>query len=130
MPSLEEQIPLFSTAFDALERGDLDGFIEAARLQAHPEVEFHSAIGSQIGGGAFTGIEGLRSWFGDLIEITSERRWSNRSYETHGDRVIVFLADLEFTGAGSGAPVSSEVGSVFEYEEGLCVRIRSFASHD
>ena len=129
MSWLDEQIPLFDQAFDALERGDLDTFTELSRTQTHPECEFHSGIGSVVGGGAYTGIEGIRSWFGDLLESTSERRWRNRRIETHGDRVLVCLADFEFTGVASGVPVAGETGAVFEFEDRRCVRITSFTSH-
>jgi ketosteroid isomerase-like protein len=129
MSWLEEQIPRFDQAFDALERGDLDAFIEVTRDQIHPECEFHSGIGSVVGGGSYRGVEGIRDWFGDLIDSTSERHWRNRRYETNGDRILVFLADLEFTGAASGASVSEETGALFEYEDRRCVRINSFMSH-
>lgn len=128
--SLHELIPTFDAAFDALERGDLDAFAELAGTQTHPACRFHSGIGSVVGGGAYEGIEGMRTWFGDLIATTSERNWGNRRYETYGARILVFLADFEFTGAASGAPVTSETGAVFEYEDGLCVRVTSFMSFD
>jgi ketosteroid isomerase-like protein len=130
MSRLEELIPEFDRAFDALERGDLDEITNLTGRLAHPECEFHSGIGSAVGGGTYTGVEGIRSWFGDLIATTSERRWGNRRYETHGDEVMVFLADFEFTGVSSGAALTSGNGAVFEFEDGLCVRIQSFMSHD
>jgi hypothetical protein len=130
MSWLEEQIPRFDQAFDALERGDLDAFTEVTRDQTHPECEYHSGIGSVIGGSTYKGTDGISGWFGDLIESTSERHWRNRRYETHADRILVFLADFEFIGAASGAPVTNETGAVFEYEHRLLVRINSFISYD
>jgi ketosteroid isomerase-like protein len=129
VPSLNEQIPMFDAAFDALERGNVEAFTEITRDQTHPECRFHSGIGSVVGGGEYQGVDGIRSWFQDFIATTSERHWRNRGYETYGDTMLVFLADLEFTGAGSGARVENETGAVFEYEDGLCVRINSFMSH-
>jgi ketosteroid isomerase-like protein len=125
---LDELIPDFNAAFDALERGDLDAFTEVTAPQTHPECTFRSGIGSAVSGTTYEGIDGIRSWFGDLIATTTERRWRDRRYETHDDRLLLFLAEFEFTGAASGAVVRSEVGSVFEYESGLCVRITSFTS--
>jgi SnoaL-like domain len=126
---LEEQIPHFDEAFDALERGDLDAFMEALRDQTHPECEFHSGIGSVIGGATYKGPDGISGWFGDLIESTSERHWRNRRYEPHADRIMVFLADFDFIGAASGVPVTNETGAVFEYEDRLLVRVNSFISY-
>ncbi|HEX2128445.1 MAG TPA: nuclear transport factor 2 family protein [Solirubrobacterales bacterium] len=128
--SLKALIPRLDQALDALERGDLDAFTEATREQTAPHCEFHSGIGSVVGGGAYTGVEGIRSWFGDILATSSERRWRNRRYETFGDRVLLFLSEFEFVGEASGAPVATETGAVFEYEDGLCVRITSFTSHD
>ena len=120
---------MFDRAFDALERGDLVGFGEVTADRTDPECEFRSGIGSVVGGGSYKGVEGIRSWFGDLIESTSERHWRNRRYETHGENVLVFLADFEFIGAASEVPVTSETGAVFEYRDRLVVRINSFMSH-
>jgi ketosteroid isomerase-like protein len=117
-------------AFDALERGDLDEFTELIRDQIHPDCEFRSGIGSVVGGGTYKGFEGVRGWFADVLATTSQRRWRNRQWEVVGDEVAVFLADLSFTGAASGATVSSETGAVSEWENGLCVRMTSFMSHD
>ena len=130
MRDLKEHLPVMEGAFDALERGDLDEFTELVRDQIHPDCEFRSGIGSVVGGGIYKGLEGVREWFADVLATTSERRWRNRQWEVFGDDVLVFLADLSFTGAASGATVSSETGAVSEWDDGLCVRMTSFMSHD
>jgi hypothetical protein len=127
---LEELIPKFNRAWDSLEMGDLDGFMEMVREEVDPDVEFNSGIGSVVGGGTYKGVDGVRSWFADYIDSTSERRWADRQFETVGDDIVVFEGRIEFTGAASGAPVTSETSAVFEYENGRCVRIDSFLSHD
>jgi SnoaL-like protein len=127
--SLEDRIPLLNRCWDALEAGDLEGFMELVRTQTHPDCEFHSGIGSMVGGGVYKGLDGIRSWFSDLLATTSERHWADREYEIHGDRMIVFLAHLSFTGVASGVPVTGETGAVAEFEDGLCVRMTSFTSH-
>ena len=130
MSAIAEIVPDFDAAFDALERGDLDTFTEITRIRAHPNVIFRSGIGSVVSGGSYEGIEGVSGWFADLIASTSERHWRDRRYEVRGDDMLVFLAQFEFTGAASGAPVASETGAVFEFEDGRCVRITSFMSFD
>ena len=130
MSWLEEQIPRFNEAFDALERGDLDRWAELTESQIHPECEFHSGIGSVVGGGIYKGHEGIRAWFQDLIEVTSSRSWRNRRWEVRSDGVLVYLADFEITGAGSGVATTGETGAVAQYEDRLCVRMDSFMSHD
>jgi ketosteroid isomerase-like protein len=130
MSAADQVTAAFDPAFDALERGDVDGFIEIIRPLTAPDCVFTSGIGSAVGGGTYNGIEGLREWFNDLVAMTSERSWRNRRSEWRGEAVGTFFADFEFTGAGSGVPVSSETASVYELEDELVVRIRSFTSFD
>jgi ketosteroid isomerase-like protein len=130
MSPADDVIAAFDPAFDALERGDVEGFIEVVRNLMAADCVFRSGIGSAVGGGTYDGVEGVREWFDDLVTTTSERRWRNRRSEKHGDNVAVFLADFEFTGAGSGVPVSSETASVYELEDDLVVRVTSFTSYD
>jgi hypothetical protein len=127
--AIEELIPRFDTAFDALERGDVEAFVEISNEIADPRVEFHSAIGSAVGGGTYKGIDGIGSWFRDLLETAEQARYRERRYETIEDRILLMLATFEMTGVASKVPVSSEVGTVFEFEHGRCVRITSFTSH-
>jgi ketosteroid isomerase-like protein len=129
MSWLDQESPRFDQAFDALERGDLDGFTATTRQLIDSECEFRSGIGSVVGGGAYKGMEGIREWFGDLIQSTSTRQWRNRSYEVHGEGILVFVADFEFTGVASGATVENETGAVLEFEDRLCIRVNSFMSH-
>jgi hypothetical protein len=122
-------IPRLDRAFDGLERGDLDAFVAETAAHTDPECIFRSGIGSEVGGGVYVGVEGIREWFGDLLTSTSERRWENRCFETYGDDVLVFLADFSLTGVASGAAVTGQTGAVFYFENGLCRRIVSFMSH-
>jgi hypothetical protein len=130
MSALDEVIAAFDPAFDALERGDVDGFIEIVRPLTAPDCVFHSGIGTAVGGATYDGVEGLRAWFDDLVATTSARSWRNRRGEKRGENVGLFFADFEFTGAGSGVPVASETASVYELENDLVVRIRSFRSFE
>ena len=130
MSRLAEKGPLYDRAWDALERGDLDGFTEVMQSEVHPDCVFRSGIGTVVGGGVYEGFDGVRTWFQDFLATTSERRWADREYEVHGDDVLIFLAKLSATGAASGAPVTTETGAVAQYQDGLCIRIDSFTSHD
>jgi hypothetical protein len=126
---LEQRIGTYDRAWDALEAGDLDGFMAIVSDEADPEVEFSSGIGSVVGGGTYKGLEGIRSWFGEVLTISRERRWTERRYEMIGDDALVFFSMLELVGAASEAPVTSEVGGVFQYRGDRVVRVDSFTSH-
>ncbi len=127
--ALEERIPKLDRAWDSLEAGDLEAFMAMVRAEVHPEVEFRSGIGTVVGGGVYRGVEGVREWFSELLTISRDRRWSARRYETFGDDILVFFGRLDFVGATSAVPVSSETGAVFRYRDGRCVQIDSFMSH-
>ena len=103
--------------------------MDAAKRHIDAECEFTSGIGSVVGGGVYRGHQGIQDWFGELLETADELHWRERSYEALGETVLLFLARLELTGAASQAPVSSEVGAVYEFEDGLCTRIVSYTSH-
>ena len=47
-----------------------------------------------------------------------------------GESKLLFFSELDFKGAASGARVVENPGTVFQFEDGLCVRIESFMSHD
>ena len=130
MSGLSELTPTFDAAFDALEAGDLDEFDKHARPLLHPDCEFHSGLGSMVGGGIYRGPDGVKEWFGDLVENTSARRWPDRAYEFPHPDVLVFLSTLEIVGRASGVPVASETGAAFVFQEALCVRINSFTSFE
>jgi len=121
--------PEFDAAFDALEVGDVDEFDTHARPLIHPDCEFHSGLGSVVGGGTYKGPDGVRAWFSDLIENTSKRRWRDRRFEYPRPDIVHFLAEFEFTGRTSGVPVASETSAVYVFREAMCVRIDSFTSH-
>lgn len=130
MSSPAELAPDLDRALDALERRDLDGFITPARKHLAPECEFTSGIGSVVGGGTYRGPDGIRDWFGDLLETSGELHYRDRHYATVGDSVLLLLAKLELTGAASEIPVGSEVGVVYEFGTELVTRIVSYTSHD
>jgi ketosteroid isomerase-like protein len=116
--------------FDALEAGDLDGFMATVERIADPEVEFVSAIGSSFGGSSYKGQDGIRSWFGDLLDTSSKVTYSQREFRVLDDEAVLFLAQFTIEGRSSGAVVESEVGTVFELKEGHAHRIVSYTSHE
>jgi hypothetical protein len=122
--------PEFDAAFDALEMGDLESFDDHARPLVQVDCEFHSGLGSVVGGGTYKGADGIKEWFGDFVESTAERRWLDRTYEFPHPDVLVFLSRLEIVGRASGVPLVSETGAVFVFKDALCVRIDSFTSFE
>jgi ketosteroid isomerase-like protein len=126
---LEERMAAIDKGFDALERGDLDGFMEIVEANSQPDCEFESAIGSAMSANAFRGFDAIRAWFREFLDTLGEPRWMNRRYEPVGDDAFLFFADLEMRGAASGIPLKTEVGQLLELEDGLFKRGQSWTTH-
>ena len=126
---LEALRPKLDRAWDSLEAGDLDAFMDVVADEVSPDVEFSSGIGSVVGGGTYMGLAGIREWASELLTISRTLSWKERRYEAFGDDVLVFFARVDLIGAASEVPVSSENGVVSQYRNGRIVRIDSFMSH-
>jgi ketosteroid isomerase-like protein len=111
--------------FDALEQGRVDAAIIGEF--AHPDIEFRSAIGSQLDGRTYSGPEGIADWFREVSSM-SDLRYESRTYKPIGEEIVLFLGTSKLKGKGSGAEVESEVGVVYEFEDGLVTRVTSFMS--
>jgi ketosteroid isomerase-like protein len=81
-----------------------------------------------IEGTIFHGREGIERYFASL-------RGAWESFHIHRHRfrtaagVVVMLGRLEGRGMGSGVPVDSSLGMVFDFQSGLISRIRGFLDH-
>jgi ketosteroid isomerase-like protein len=111
---------------DSLEQGRVD--VEIIGDFAHPDLEFRSGIGSQLDGRIYRGREGIADWFTEMSSM-SELRYENRVYKPIGEEIVLFLGKSRLKGKGSGAEVASDVGVVYEFDDGLVRRVTSFMSH-
>jgi hypothetical protein len=125
----EERTAALDAGFDCLERGDLDAFMAIVEANSKPDCEFTSAIGVAMSDSAFRGFDGIRSWFAELLETIGEPRWRDRRYEPVRDDAFLFFASFEMKGAASGIPLQTEIGQLFELEDGLFIRGTSYTSH-
>jgi ketosteroid isomerase-like protein len=109
---------------DAWNRGDRDGWL----AQAHPEMEWSSAILRQV--------EGLGTVYKGRAELL--RFWDewhalwNLEIEVSETRdlggTVLALARIRTTGKASGAEVERSIGYVFEFEDGLIRTARAYLS--
>jgi ketosteroid isomerase-like protein len=126
---VDERMAAIDRGFDLLERGDLDAFMEIVEANSHPDVEFSSAIGLAMSASVFQGFDGIRAWFTEFLESFHGRRWKNRRYEVVSDDLFLLFASFEAKGASSEVPIETEIGQVFELEDGKFKRGRSYSSH-
>ena len=118
----QENVEAVQRSFDGWNRGDFDAF----GRDAHPEIEFFSAIMRQAEGDerAFRGSQEMRQYWDewhslwDLHVEVSEIR-------DLGDTVLA-LGGMKVRGKGSGVEVDSPVAYVFEFDEGLFRKVRAY----
>jgi ketosteroid isomerase-like protein len=81
-----------------------------------------------IEGTIFRGREGIERYF-ESLEFAWEKFHIHRGRFREAEGVAVMLGHLEGRGMGSGVPVDSSLGMVFDFQDGLISRIRGFLDH-
>ena len=101
-----------------------EGRYEGGGLQAAseliPEIEQRT----------YHGHDGLRTFFGELQEMLGEVRYAAPEFHALSDELIVVFTRLEGVGRGSDVPVGQDLGLVYEFQDGLVIRLTAFGSHD
>jgi ketosteroid isomerase-like protein len=120
----QEHVRIVEGMIDGWNRDDFDAWV----AHSHPDVEWSSAIRRQVEGGAgiYRGRDEVREfwdeWHGvwDVeVELTEARDL--------GETVLA-LAVIRTKGRSSGAASERGIGYVFDFEDGLVRRGRSFLS--
>jgi SnoaL-like domain len=114
--------------FGALERGDLDYIRSWFEDHTHPEIEFTSALTSEMEGRVYRGHNGMVEWAQGVMEAV-RIRYGKREFVDVGDDVVVVLVRPEIEGRASGAAIPVELGFVVEFEGGLARRGASHFGH-
>jgi len=117
-----EAVKRLTSAFN---RRDLDAFSELTT----PDVEWLPVFAARVEGDAFRGRAGIEAFLAEVADTWEQFRPVPEDYRDLGDRVLA-LGRLETRGRGSGVPVQSPWGGVFDFRGGLVVRIRTFLNHD
>ena len=82
-----------------------------------------------IEGETFHGREGIERYLRSL-DNGWERFHIHRDRFRETDGLVVMLGRLEGRGVGSGVPVDSSLGMVFDFQGGMISRIRGYLDHD
>ncbi len=117
-----ESIKLLTEAFNLR---DLDAFSELATA----DVEWLPVFAARVEGEAFRGRSGIEAFLAEVAETWEEFRPVPEQYEDLGDRVLA-VGRLETRGRGSGVPVRSPWGGIFDFRDGKVCRIRTFLDHE
>jgi uncharacterized protein len=121
-----ENVEAFKRGVEALNRRD----VEALLPELDPEVEWHSAflMGMTGKGTVYRGHEGIREFFGDVVEALSVFDAEYPEIRELGDRIVA-LGRLRTRGTASGAELESPIGSVVDLKNGKAIRVRTFLDH-
>ncbi|MET0512402.1 MAG: nuclear transport factor 2 family protein [Thermoleophilaceae bacterium] len=118
---------------DAVRRS-LDGWnrddFEACVSIAHPEIEWVSELAQRIHGPktVYQGIAGLRRYWDEWHELW-DVRLDPTEFRDLGDTVLV-LAMTRARGDASGVGFEQLMGYVYEFEDGMARRVRSYHDPD
>jgi ketosteroid isomerase-like protein len=120
---MDDRIDFLRRGYEALQRGDLDGFKVLARERLDPDFEFHHVWDGRV----FKGYEGTLEWLSDTSETWEEYQQDLDEIVAFGDDVLVVVR-ISARGGGSGVPVAQEFAVVWTFDGERAVRARSFAS--
>jgi ketosteroid isomerase-like protein len=122
----QEHVDAVRRTLDAWNRDDFETY----SAMAHPEIEWTSEVAERMAGDGtvYRGVEGLRRHWDEWREI-----WTMRVDVTEvvdlGDTVVA-VAQTFARGHGMGAEMEQPIAYVFEFEDGLVRRARSYMDPD
>jgi ketosteroid isomerase-like protein len=112
-------------SIDAWNRDDFDACV----AMAHPEIEWISAVAQQLtGNSVYRGLAGLRRYWDEWHELWRVRLKIMEIVRS--EDTVVVVACTEARGDASGVIVRQPIGYVYEFEEGMARRARSFIDPD
>jgi ketosteroid isomerase-like protein len=120
---------LLDQVFDAVERHDLEAVEAWFEQHATPDVEFTSALTSEVEGRVYRGKRGLVNWANDISEAVTIT-YGPREFRDLGQDVVVVLVRPRLEGRGSGVEMQLDIGFVIEFEGDLARRGASYPSHE
>jgi ketosteroid isomerase-like protein len=119
----QENVEVATQAIDAFNGSDVDAF---AALTTS-DFEWSPSMVA-IEGETFLGREGIERYFGSL-DTAWEKFHVHRGQFRDAEDLVVMLGRLEGRGKGSGVPVDSSLGMVFDFRGGTISRIRGYLDH-
>jgi ketosteroid isomerase-like protein len=119
----QENVEIATQAIDAFNGKDVDAF---AALTT-PDFEWSPSMVA-IEGETYRGPDGIERYFASIDNAWEKFRISRDGFRDLGD-LVVMLGRLEGRGKGSGVPVDSSLGMVFDFRGGTISRIRGYLDH-
>jgi ketosteroid isomerase-like protein len=120
----QENVDVAQRAIGAFNRREVDAF---AALTT-PDFEWSPSMGP-IEGEIFRGADGIERYFENLGNAWDRFHILPDAFRDLPE-LVAMLGRLEGRGKGSGAPVDSPLGMVFDFHGGDISRIRGFLDHE
>jgi hypothetical protein len=111
-----ENIELYRRGIDAFNRRDLDAFLALA----DPDVVGISRV-LEIEGGPYLGHDGVRDWWGTLLDVFPDFQIEVLWVRESGDATVSGLVNRAH-GEGGSSALEEPVWQVSEWRDGLVVR--------
>jgi ketosteroid isomerase-like protein len=120
-----ENIDTVERLMDAVNRRDIDTFAEVTTS----DFEWFPVFAARVEGDVYRGREGIETFLGEVDETWEEFLPVPEEYRDLGDRVLG-LGRLKTRGRGSGVPLDSPWGGIYDFRGSEVSRIRTFLDHD
>jgi ketosteroid isomerase-like protein len=118
----EENVEIVRCAWDALERGDIDEGFQVFAADVEWDVS-RDVWGDLVGGGRYSGVEGVRSWLRDLYSAWETFEMTTQEVIDAGDDQVITVLAARGRGRTSGIEVEHHPGGVSTMREGKIVRV-------
>ena len=120
----DEDLEGLRASYEALNRGDIEGTVEALA----PNAEWHES--SELpDSGVFRGRDAVRSFLEDFLEQWSEFRQEIEEVLVEGDRAALFI-HLTARGRESGARVDARYAHLWTVRDSKGVRVDAYYDRD
>jgi len=119
----QSDIDVVCGSHDAFRRRDLDAFVG----YMDPEIEFSSLVLEVEG--TYRGLDGIRSWWRDILEVFPDWQPQVEDARQVGERVLLKVR-AEGAGTGSGIDVDRAIWQVAEVRDGRIAAWRFFRTED
>jgi ketosteroid isomerase-like protein len=122
----EEYVAAVRRSLDGWNRDDFDACVE----MAHPDLEWTSEVAQQLEGTelVYRGLDEFRRYWDEWHEIWSVRIEVMEIADL-GDRVFV-LGCTDARGRAGGVSLKQPIAYVYEFEDGMARRVRSYIDPD
>jgi len=120
----QPRVELVKRLMDAVNRRDIDVY---AGLTTS-DFEWFPVFAARVEGDVYRGREGIEAFLGEVDQIWEEFLPIPEEYRDLGDRVLG-LGRLRTRGRGSGVPIDSPWGGIYDFRGREISRIRTYLDH-